>query len=355
MIRLPSRKSDVIIVKSDYSYREIVSNDNIDIRQINSIIFSTDDLSCDMTLLMDLCKKTVDIDLKFKDFETVLYIDSVLKSKINNKSFLMDDTLRKDRSYIDLTKLKNIRLNIPLNYLMWGIKFNDFVDIYCFSFLNQFGYEMYTSVNGNKKLSFENYIKIRKKIEELSKINVNDSKEKVALISDYVQSCIQFISGYKSHSINGVVITPDFPSSSYYNKVSGLAETVLNNNNGVCMGIANLSTLLLNNENMNLEVESVFSKNHVWNKILIDGEYYYFDNTWSITRNENVSDEGLIALSFSKKYLLFGNKTANMIGEHDPRSVFIYGGTICDDDLCVENYESKFVYMKHPKYRSIRK
>ena len=41
-------------------------------------------------------------------------------------------------------------------------------------------------------------------------------------------------------------------------------------------------------------------------EVLIDGKYYYFDNTWSITRNENVSEEGLIALSFTKKYLLFG-------------------------------------------------
>ena len=197
--------------------------------------------------------------------------------------------------------------------------------------------------------------KIRKKVEELAKINVHGSKEKVALISDYIQSCTQYIEGYQSDSLVGTFVTPDFPSDFEYRKSSGLVETVLNNNNGICMGIANLSTLLLNNKAMNVETESVYGCSHVWNKVLIDGKYYYFDNTWSITRNENVSEEGLIALSFTKKYLLFGQRTANTIGHHDPQSMFVYDGVISDDDLQVKDYVSKFGYNKYPIYRSIRK
>ena len=121
------------------------------------------------------------------------------------------------------------------------------------------------------------------------------------------------------------------------------------------MGIANLSTLLLNNEVMNVETESVCGSGHVWNKVLIDGKYYYFDNTWSITRNENVSEEGLIALSFTKKYLLFGNNTANSIGHHNPESIFIYDGVISEDDIENIDYESQFKYLEHPKYLSKRK
>lgn len=51
----------------------------------------------------------------------------------------MDDSLRKDREYIDLTILRNINLTIPLNYLMWGVKFNDSIETYCFliTILNQ--------------------------------------------------------------------------------------------------------------------------------------------------------------------------------------------------------------------------
>ena len=121
------------------------------------------------------------------------------------------------------------------------------------------------------------------------------------------------------------------------------------------MGIANTSTLLLNNPQMNMEVESVYGCSHVWNKVLIDGKYYYFDNTWSITRNENMSEEGLIALSFSKKYLCFGQKTATAIGHHDPESTFIYDGIISEDDAIQTNYEQQFVYQKKPIYKSIKK
>lgn len=146
-------------------------------------------------------------------------------------------------------------------------------------------------------------LKYLKKIEELSKKYPKSDTDKVLLVSDYIQSQTQYIDGYESVSSQETFITPDFPKSDEYGKKSGLVETIINNNNGVCMGIANASTLLLNNPQMDVEVESVYGSSHVWNKVLIDGKYYYFDNTWSITRNENLSAEGLIALSFTRKYL----------------------------------------------------
>lgn len=356
MVELPKRRRNAQqIIKKDYSYTEIINN-NIDIKEINAIVFSVSDLANDMTKLRQLLSLSSDIQLKFKDYESSFVIDRIIKQPIENKAFLLDDSIRTDRSYIDLTQLKNINLNIPLNYLMWGVKFNKQIDTYCFLCPNkQAGYLNPTSKNGNEKLSYENYIKIRNKIEELSKLSGNNSKDKVALISDYIQSCTQYIDGYESESSKGTFITPDFPKFNKYREYSGLVETVLNNNNGVCMGIANLSTLLLNNEVMNVETESVCGSGHVWNKVLIDGKYYYFDNTWSITRNENVSEEGLIALSFTKKYLLFGNNTANSIGHHNPESIFIYDGVISEDDIENIDYESQFEYLEHPKYLSKRK
>ena len=63
----------------------------------------------------------------------------------------MDDSLRKDREYIDLTILRNINLTIPLNYLMWGVKFNDSIETYCFLINNpQSNYLNPTSINGIK-------------------------------------------------------------------------------------------------------------------------------------------------------------------------------------------------------------
>ena len=349
--RRPKDDNNNLQFKKDYCYGDVVAN-NITADQINAVKISVDDLSANMDRLIELLEQNKLIQLKFKDFESAVFVDKILKDKVMNESFLMDDSLRKDRGYIDLTALKNISLTIPLNYLMWGVKFNDSIQTYCFITNNtQANFLHPDSINGNKKLSYDNYVKIIKKLEELSKINPKSDEEKVALISDYIQSCTQYIYGYESVSSHGTFITPDFPKS--YTE-GGLVETVLNDNNGVCMGIANASTLLLNNPQMDVEVESVYGCNHVWNKVLIDGKYYYFDNTWSITRNENPSEEGLIALSFTKKYLFFGQKFANSIGHHEPQSMFIYDGVISEDNMKI-NYQQQFVYQKKPRYKSIRK
>lgn len=353
--RMPVRSGGNSIVKKDYSYRDVVNN-HVNSNQINAIVIGTEDLSANPDILIELLNKNEDIELKFKDFESVKYVDKILKNKISNKAFLLDDSLRKDRGYVDLTNLNNIDLTIPLDYLMWGVKFNDSVNTYCFYVNNpKSNYYNPTSLNGNKKLSYDDYVKILKIVEELAKTNPMSDFDKVALISDYIQSRTQYIDGYESATSRGVYITPDFPKGIGYLNKSGLVETVLNDNNGVCMGISNASTLLLNNPQMNMEVESVYGPGHVWNKVLIDGKYYYFDNTWSITRSENMSEDGLIALSFSRKYLFFGQKTATAIGHHNPQSEFIYGGVISEDDAPQTDYQQQFVYQKKPIYKSKRK
>lgn len=349
MTEMPRRRPTILKTDFQYSY---IANSSIDLDQINAIIICKDDLSLNMDKLIEILSKNKKIQLKFKDFESVMFIDKVLKERILNETFLMDDSLRKSREYIDLTALKNINLTIPLNYLTWGVKFNDSVNIYCFSLKNEGNYLNPTSINGNEKLFYDDYISIIKKIENLSKENAISDKDKVALVSDYIQSRTQFIDGYESEYSQGVFITPDFPK--YYPQAAHI-ETVLNENNGKCMGIANASTLLLNNPQMNMEVETVYGLHHAWNKVLIDGKYYYFDNTWAITRNENMSQDGLIALSFSKKFLCFGQKTADAIGHHIPLSVFIYDGIISEDDIDDINYQQQFVYQKKPIYESRRK
>lgn len=356
--KLPRRRPIVfsdILIEKDYSYSNIV-NDNVNPNQINAIVICKNDLSLNMDKLIESLNQNKDIQLKFKDFESAIFIDKVLKERISNKAFLMDDSLRKNREYIDLTLLNNISLSIPLNYLMWGIKFNGSVNTYCFLINNsQANFLNPTSLNGNEKLSYEDYVCILRKIDKLSKTNITNDKDKVAFISDYIQSRTQYIEGRESVSSRGTFITPDFPIYDVYREKSGLVETVVRENNGVCMGIANTSTLLLNNPQMNMEVESVYGCGHVWNKVLIDGEYYYFDNTWSITRNEDMCEDGLIALSFSKKFLCFGQNTANVIGHHEPQSIFIYDGIISEDDIENINYHQKFVYQRKPIYESRKK
>lgn len=359
MTDLPKRRiklsSDNDLIKKDYSYRNIL-NQNIQDYQINAVIISIEDLSCDMTKFIQLIEKNPTIQLKFMDYDSVVFIDKILKRTIENKAFLMDDSTRKDRGYIDLTKLKHIHLTIPLNYLMWGVRFNQSIDTYCFLMYNHTAdYWNPTSLNGNESLSYKDYRIIMQKIEELTKFHPTSSKEKVALVSDFIQSCVQYIDGYESTTSKGTFITPDFPECDKYLKKSGLVETVIKEHNGVCMGIANLSTLLLNNSQMDVEVESVYGCSHAWNKVLIDGKHYYFDNTWSITRNEDLCEDGLVALSFTKKYLLFGEKTSNSIGHHNRASRLIYDGVASEEDIDQLDYESQFTYQKKPIYKSFKK
>ena len=64
--------------------------------------------------------------------------------------------------------------------------------------------------------------------------------------------------------------------------------------------------MLLNNAEFDTETETVVGSNYAWNKILIDGKYYYFDNTWNITRSDNRHRDALMTLSFQKniRYLV---------------------------------------------------
>ena len=185
MVELPRRRpgisNDKLLIKKDYSYSDIAGN-NIDTNQINAIVISIDDLSASMDKLIELLDHDKEIQLKFKDFESVIFIDKILKRRIINKTFLMDDSLRKDREYIDLTILRNINLTIPLNYLMWGVKFNDSIETYCFLINNpQSNYLNPTSINGNKKLSYDDYVSISRKLKNYQNLIVKTRKKRLHL------------------------------------------------------------------------------------------------------------------------------------------------------------------------------
>ena len=113
----------------------------------------------------------------------------------------------------------------------------------------------------------------------------------------------------------------------------------------------------INNPLLNTETETTFGCNHAWNKVLIDGKYYYFDTTWNITRSSNPSETGLITLSFQRKYLLFGTNTAQSIGHHIPQNLSIYNnGVMSEEDYQkLVTYNSKFAYNQTPQYKSFKK
>lgn len=337
-------------IKRQFTYREFLTQE-IPSNQVWSIVLSEKDLDLDMSKFIKLIH-TQKITIWCLDYNSVIFLNSILKEKVSNLITLVDDGLRIPREYIDLTKLENITVRIPLTYLMWGVKFNDEVKTY--SSRSAISGEIHEAdySNTNKILTLENLKRIKVTLQNLARHNPKDTTEKVYLVSDYIQSKTQFIEGYESVSARGTFVTPSYPEL-----CPGLVETVNNHEYGVCVGIANLSTMLLNNPLLNTETETTFGCNHAWNKVLIDGKYYYFDTTWNITRSSNSSETGLITLSFQRKYLLFGTKTAQSIGHHIPQNLSIYNnGVMSEEDYQkLVSYNSRFNYNQEPHYKSFKK
>ena len=337
-------------IKRQFTYREFLTQE-IPSNQVWSIVLSEKDLDLDMSKFIELIH-TQKITIWCLDYNSVIFLDNILKEKVPNQISLVDDGLRIPRDYIDLTKLKNIKVRIPLTYLMWGVKFNNVIDTY--SSRTSIPGEIYEVdySNNNTTLTLEDLKRIKVTLQNLASHNPKDTIEKVYLVSDYIQSKTQFIEGHESVSTRGTFVNPSYPELN-----PGLVETVNNLGYGVCVGITNLSTMLLNNPTLYTETESVFGCNHAWNKVLIDGKYYYFDTTWNITRSTNPSESSLITLSFQRKYLLFGTKTAKSIGHHEQQSLSIYNnGVMSEEDYQkLISYNSRFNYNQEPHYKSFKK
>lgn len=321
-----------LIKQSIYKYTDIIFNNlKESIKDYSIISLSEDILFLNMQPLLDIIKKHK-VTIRCLDYTSLKYLDSILKEPITNMVILVDDSKRINREYIDITSLKNIKPIVPLDYLIWGLKFNGIINTYCFKkYLNFSKRYIYTSFNSNEKLSLVNLKKIYKKIEKLSKMNPRSDIEKIYLVSDYLQSQVSYY------------------DSSDTERISGLVETILNKKAGLCIGIASLTTLLLNNEIMNVETESVAGSNHAWNKVGIDKYSYYVDNTWSITRGTN-SISRRFTKDFNNEFLLTGSTNP----EQTPESAFIYPDKLLQSsDYPKLDYERQFIYQESPKSLSL--
>lgn len=321
-----------LIKQSIYPYIDIIFNNlQKSIKDYSIISLSEDMLFLNMQPLLDIIKKHK-VTIRCLDYTSLKYLDSILKEPISNMVILIDDSKRINREYIDITSLKNIKPVVPLDYLIWGLKFNGIIDTYCFKeYLNFSNRFIYTSFNSNNKLSLINLKRIYRRIETLSKMNPRSDIEKIYLVSDYLQSQVSYY------------------DSSDTGDISGLAETILNRKAGLCIGIASLTTLLLNNEIMDIEAESVAGSNHSWNKVGIGKYSYYVDNTWSITRGAN-SVNRRFTKDFNSEFLLTGSTNPEQI----PESTFIYQDRLLQSSNYPKlDYERQFVYQESPKSLSL--
>ena len=238
-----------------------------------------------------------------ENYDVLFMIEKKLGFQSNLILSLTDDFKNQDRNYIEPNYFRKTSLKVPLSYIGWLDNINENQRI-----------SMFTSKDGVSFSGNEYEYVCQKNIEKLKlfieKLNVDKNLpdiEKVKLIANYIETNIKYLT------------YPALKKEKISMKDISNAEFTFLTGFGICNSIGALTTLLLNNEKMNVNVRCVCSIDHVWNIVKINNKWYYIDNTWGITRNEKVIiNNGIYETkNFSSKYLLFGSDFANKIKYHD--------------------------------------
>lgn len=329
---LPKRRPISVNTNKHYTYKleDFIGQNDEFIKTANTgtILVNYDVVVNNIDLLRRIISILGISQINCLDYESAVFIENNLESSVDLA--LVDDYQNRDRSYIDTTKFVKHNFYIPLSYFMWGIKFENSCNIRCLRYKE---YDTMTSINGDNLLYRDTLEKLKEIIQSIDSEELSDL-DKCILVSNYLQSKVQYVEGgLKSHADRVYIIEAD--EEEVTSKKVGSIESVINENYGLCMAIANTTTLLLNNPIMNVNVRSLYGDSHVWNIITIDGKQYYVDNTWAITRNKNRIEEALKAASFSDDYLLFGTSTSNVVGHHN--SLCYYVGKVEQDDYSRED------------------
>lgn len=255
--------------------------------------------------------KTLIFSTNYKILE---YINKNCNVTNNYTLSLVNDHKMINRDYINPEEFENSKLVLPINYLLWmdNLNKNQHISGLISPIING----LPTVTNAYDMIEIENLKRIREIIYQLSEqCKGMDEVDKVIYISNYLQNRVQFVDNNNISNADQIYIT-DSKGLEVTRELTGSGDNVILNKFGICCGIANATTLLLNNPQLQVNTHSVYGSCHNWNYVQIDNKWYYVDNTWNITRNPDRFEESLKARSFSGTYLLFGKETAKSIGDH---------------------------------------
>lgn len=263
--------------------------------------------------VIKILKEEVTTVINCESYDCVKFINEHYKEKFPMIINVLDDYQNKDRSDIKLSELDKTIITIPVPHLMWGIDFDNLV------YLNSVTYNQNALFyNGNKEMSLDDLKRIKDVVEALKGENLSDA-QKLLVVSAYIQRNVQYVDNRPNLKIHGVEYELDEPSltKEVLESEVGLIETIINKHYGLCMGIANATTVLLNNPEMNIDARTLVNESHAWNIIKIDGKYYYCDNTWAISRSPHLLPNAIMTSEFSSKNLLFGQRSIEHMKGHD--------------------------------------
>ena len=295
-------------------------------------------LKANFDYLQKLIKTRLFHQIVSNDIECLKYIEENLNDYTPIVLSLTDDYENKDRHNIHSLEFTKTTFELPLSYILWfnEISAKQKISLYM---LDYQGYMQPVCSNGYDYIDLESLKKIRELINTLAlKFKDYPDVEKAILISNYLQSKVQYVDDNNINETSSVIYKTDFKGLPVTNEIISSPETVLLQHYGLCNGIANATMLLLNNPEMNVNIRSIKGCSHAWNVILIDGKYYFIDNTWNITRNQNRYPGSLKAKSFCSDYLFFGSEKASTISHHIPET---FCPIVEPQDLMEESIKSK--------------
>ena len=319
---LPRRNRPKQVLPQIYKFSELLNQSEEVIKSNDAPALHIDDFDLlreNFTFFQQLVKSGKYKKIYSENYECLKYIDRTLEEPSNVVLSLIDDMENKDRSYINAREFTKTTLEIPITYLLWNPILEEQQAISLHSLK---GTLQPMCTNNIESMSLEDLKRIKEITLKISNEYQGLSNlEKAILISNYIQKTVQYVAEKNiSETSSGTYIT-DSNGLEVTTLMTSIPQTVLFDKFGKCCGIAHATTLLMCNPEMDVNVRSIYGSGHVWNIMEVDGQYYYIDNTWAITRNPDRYEESLKARSFTSEYILFGQSKADEIGHHVPETI----------------------------------
>ena len=234
-------------------------------------------------------------------FKTLKFINDNLKEKKDIFVHILDDYQMIDRSNIKPEVIDKVKFSLPFPYLMWGIDFDNFVYVSNTSYQHNA-----MTYNGNESMSLDTLKRIRDIISYLKSLGKFNDLQIIILVANYLQKNVEYLTGNHDED-NQMIYKLDKFIPNIEDEV-GLVETVLFKKFGLCTGISNATTILLNNPEFRIDTRTIFNEEHALNIVKYNGEYYFLDNTWGITRSKREMTKAIKPLEFNPNYILYGKK-----------------------------------------------
>lgn len=196
---------------------------------------------------------------------------------------------------------------------------------------------------------------VDKVVEEINK-SVTDDKERVLLLDKYFKNNFKY--DYKLIKENKKT-SENKDSQSYY------AQSLFKRKKGVCASFASLATVILNHPELNIETNYVRGKDHAWNEIKIDDDWYSFDFSYNTAHKVLVSNFFINMISISMKEIsLIKSDKVQKVGKWFLNNIYssFLGDAFVKQPQSAEVREGKFNYetkeyenLGFDKYRTMPK